>query len=94
MLTIYHRLAFFNQATCNHTNPSTEAVAFTDAEKAVIAAVVQAIATAAVASFGPVATLSSGLTAIGATGVSDVVQSLQDAVASLQAAAAIDWNTS
>lgn len=69
-------------------------LAFTDAEKAVIAGVIQAIAAAAIASLGPAATLDAGLTATGITAITDVVQSLQSAIVSLQATAKIDWNTS
>lgn len=75
------------------TNANAEATAFTDSEKAVIAAAIQAIYAAAESSVGPATALSAGLTATGVTGLNGVVQSLQSAVASLQAAATINWST-
>ncbi|KAF2844636.1 hypothetical protein T440DRAFT_559499 [Plenodomus tracheiphilus IPT5] len=68
-----------------------QATAFADSEKAVIAALVQAIAAAAAASAGPAAVLSAGLSATGASTLNEVVAGLQAAVASLQAAAKINW---
>jgi hypothetical protein len=76
-----------------YTDTSTEATAFTDAEKAVVAAAVQAIATAASASVSPAARLSAGLSATGVTTLGSLVQSLQSALVALSAAAEINWTT-
>lgn len=86
-------VTFLTLQTC-HADSTIEATLFLDSEKAVIAALIAAIAAAASASIEPAATLSAGLSATGVTGINDVVQSLQGAVASLQAAAKINWSTS
>ncbi|KAH6644855.1 hypothetical protein C7974DRAFT_408500 [Boeremia exigua] len=64
---------------------------FTNAEKTVLATLIRAIATAAVASTGPLAKLNAGLTATGNTALNEAIDSLQVAVAGLQAAATINW---
>lgn len=74
--------------------PCAETEAFADSEKEVIASVIAAIAAAATASVGPAARLGAGLSATGVTGLNEVIQSLQSAVASLQTAAKINWSTS
>jgi hypothetical protein len=77
-----------------YTDTSTEATAFTDAEKAVVAAAIQAIAAAASASISPATRLSAGLSATGVTTLGQLIQSLQTALVALQAAAEINWTTS
>lgn len=72
----------------------TEITSFSAAERAIITTLIQAITTAAAASFGPIASLNTGLAAIGVTGLAEVVQGLQVAITSLQAAATINWTTS
>ncbi|KZM26564.1 uncharacterized protein EKO05_0005414 [Ascochyta rabiei] len=66
--------------------------AFSEAERVVVATLIQAIATAASASLGPAAQLSGGLSAAGLTGLADVVGGLQVAITSLQALATINWS--
>ena len=73
------------------TNNSLETTAFTDAEKAVIASLIEAIAAAATSSVGPAARLAAGLSATGVTGLNGLVQSAQAAIVALQAAAEINW---
>ncbi|XPS92901.1 hypothetical protein M3J09_002277 [Ascochyta lentis] len=67
--------------------------AFTDAERAVITVLIQAIVAAASASLGPAAALSAGLAATGVSGVAEAVGGLQVAVTQLQALATIKWST-
>lgn len=76
---------------CKYTEPNTEIAQFTEAERAVLATLIQAIATATTASIGPVDRLNAGLSATGVTALNEIVQSLRVAVASLRAAATIDW---
>jgi hypothetical protein len=85
-------LKFSTEQSQNITTDSiAEATAFSDAEKAIIASLIQAIATAAVASFEPAANLSAGLATIGTASIADVVQTLQTAIIALRTAATIDW---
>ncbi|KAF2012033.1 hypothetical protein BU24DRAFT_267990 [Aaosphaeria arxii CBS 175.79] len=72
---------------------NAQATLFVEAEKAIVATLIQAIVTAATASVEPAGRLSAGLTSVGITGISDVVQTFQSAVASLQTAATITWET-
>lgn len=51
---------------------------------------IQALSAAAVASLGPVAALNTGLTAAGVVSLPEAVNSLQTAIAALQAAVTIN----
>lgn len=72
----------------------TQITSFSDAERAVITTLIQAIITAATGSLGPIASLNAGLTSVGITALTDVVGSLQLAVTALQAAGTINWTIS
>lgn len=75
----------------NHTEQCTELSQFTEAERTVVSTLIQAIATAAASSTGPIVNLNAGLAATGVTALNEVVQSLQTAIVGLQSAAAINW---
>lgn len=76
---------------CKYAESNTEITQFTEAEKAVLTTLIQAIATAATASIGPVEKLNAGLAATGVIALNEVTQSLRTAMVSLQAASIINW---